>query len=106
MTDRDDGRAGELLAQHPVDRRLARLVEGGGGFVEEQPVGLGEDRAGDGEPLLLTARQAPIPGIDLVEPVGERGQLRGDERVADRRVGELLAGGGVDHRARRVPSGM
>ena len=52
---------GSASLQHPVDRRLGRLVERGGRLVEEQPVGLREERARDGEALLLAERQALAP---------------------------------------------
>ena len=64
VADRDDGGAGQGLAQHPVDLGLCLLVEGGGRFIEKQPVGLGQDRPGEGVALLLAARQAAVPGID------------------------------------------
>ena len=69
--------SGSRSGEHPVDRLLRRLVERRGGLVEEEPVGLGEQRAGDGEALLLAAGQPLGPVVLRVEPVGEMRQAGG-----------------------------
>ena len=74
VADRDDGRVRQPLLQQPVERGLGRLVERGGGLVEEQLVRLLQQRAGDAEPLLLAERQHAVPVRLLVEPLDQRRQ--------------------------------
>ena len=47
------GGVGQVFLDDPVDLGLGGLVERGGRFVQEQPVRLLEQRAGNGEALLL-----------------------------------------------------
>src|SRR5205807_9349242 len=54
-------------AQHAVKRRLAVLVERRRRLVEEDGGRLGQQHAGEGEALLLAARHALRPIVDLVE---------------------------------------
>ena len=47
VADRDDGRIRQALEQQAVEHGLCRLVERRRRLVEEQPVGLLQERAGD-----------------------------------------------------------
>ena len=85
MADRDDRRVRQPLLDDPVDRFLGRLVEGRRRLVEEEPVGLREERARDREALLLAERQGLRPERFLVEPVDEMRQARRLEGLGDRR---------------------
>src|SRR5689334_884261 len=71
VADADDGRVPWQIAEQPVERRLAGLVERGRRLVEEDDGRLGEEHARDGEALLLAAREALRPEIDAVELGGE-----------------------------------
>src|SRR5438552_11163539 len=71
MPDADDGRMPRQAAQHAVKHGFAALVERRGGFIEEDDRGLGEEHPGEGEALLLAARQALGPVVELVEIAGE-----------------------------------
>lgn len=51
-------RGGEVLAQELIHVAFGLLIECGRGLIEEQPLRLIEQRAGNGEPLLLSRRQA------------------------------------------------
>ena len=83
MADGNDGRPRQPLAQHAVDAGFARLVEGGGGFVEEKPTRASPARRGrwpnaavhrrtvagprhrsrrDGRPAAAVARQSRLRG--------------------------------------------
>ena len=68
---------GQALFERRVDVGFERFVERGGGFVEEEPVGLREQRARDRDALLLAAREALSPIAFLIELALELGQLRG-----------------------------
>ena len=82
VADRHDRRAGKALLQQLVERCLGRLVERGGGLVEEQIVRRMQDRARDADALLLAEREHPVPVRFLVEPLGERREADGDEQFA------------------------
>ena len=56
------------LLQQAVQRRLGGFVERRGRLVEEQIIRRVQQRARDGEPLLLAERQHAIPVRLLVEP--------------------------------------
>src|SRR4051794_17089344 len=58
VSDDDDGEAAFEAVHQVLDRAGGDRVEGRGGLVEEQDVGLDRDRAGDAETLLLTAGEA------------------------------------------------
>ena len=77
MADRDDARVGQALFERRVDVGFERFVERGGGFVEEEPVGLREQRPRDRDTLLLAAGEALTPIAFLIELALELGQLRG-----------------------------
>ena len=57
---RDDhaGAAGEVLVEGLLDSGLGLGVQGAGAVVQEEDGGLGDDRAGQGQPLPLSARRA------------------------------------------------
>src|SRR6266851_4136880 len=67
MADADDGRMPWQVAQHAVERRLAILVERRRRLVEKDYGGLGEQHPREGKALLLAAREALGPIVDLVE---------------------------------------
>ena len=81
VADRDDGRARQALRQQPVEVGLGGIVERGGGFVEQQDIRPLQQRAGDGEALLLAERQHPVPVILAGDVGGERRQPDGADRV-------------------------
>jgi len=86
MPDRHDGRRRESLEQSLIDESFHVFVHGRRRFVEEEPIGLGEKRAGDCEPLLLAAGEALRPDVLDMELSDQIGQLRRRKRVANRRV--------------------
>src|SRR6478752_10300567 len=55
MPNRDNLRLRQCPVDEVVDLSFQLLVERGGGLVKEEPVGLGQQGARDGEALLLTA---------------------------------------------------
>ena len=55
------------VAQQLIERLLSRLVERGRRLVEEDHRRLGQQYPGECQALLLAARQALRPHIDLVE---------------------------------------
>ena len=56
-----------LEAGDDVPELAARLrIEAGGRLVEEEQLGIADQRAGDGEPLLLAAGELLDPGVALV----------------------------------------
>lgn len=61
MADVDDGNAALVAQALDVgqDLGLARIIERGKRFIHEQEARIGEQRPPDGNPLLLTAREAP-----------------------------------------------
>ena len=73
MAHADHGGPGQVVAQEPVEMGFDLLVHRGRGLVEEEPVRLLQERAREGDPLLLTGRQGLRPVGGLAEP---RGQLR------------------------------
>lgn len=59
--DDEAGAAGHETREAPLDEALGLGVEVAGGLVEDQDFRIGEDGAGDGEALLLAAREADAP---------------------------------------------
>ena len=83
----------EHVAQSALDRALGGSVHRGGRVVEDEDPRIGQDRAGDRDPLALAARQGEAALADA--SVIAVGQAR-DEPVGLRRDGralDLLAGG-------------
>ena len=83
VADRHDGRFRQALLEQPVERRLRRLVERGGGLVEEQEIGRLQEGARDAEALLLAERQHAVPVRLLVEPLRQGGQADGADRLRE-----------------------
>ena len=74
MGDQQGRAARHDLAQRLVDLVLDAGVHGGGGVVEEQQPGVGEDRAGEGDALALAAGEGEAVLADLgVVAVGQLG---------------------------------
>ena len=73
---------GQALAQQLVDVPLARFVERRSRLVEEEPVRPMQQRARDGEALLLAAGERQAPVALFVEAVGEIVEADGAQRVA------------------------
>ena len=71
--DDDRGPALERRLERPLHGRLGLRVEMGGGLVEDDDVRRLEEEAGEGDALLLAARE-PVAAVadDGVEPVGQR----------------------------------
>lgn len=61
MGDGDDGSATGDLAHVALDQRLGLIVEGAGGLVEDEDPGVGQQGAGDGDALALTAGERGAP---------------------------------------------
>ena len=74
-------------------------VEVRGRLVEDQEVGVGEEEAGDGDPLALPARD-PRPGLaDLgLEPLGQRVEPLAEADRGERRGDLGVAGAGAADR--------
>ena len=80
MADGDDGGARKPPLQQVIERRLGRLIERGGGFIEQEVIGRVQNRPREAEPLLLAERQYPVPMCFFVDAGGEIRQAdRGDE---------------------------
>ena len=85
--DEQGGAARHDLAQRLVDLVLDAGVDGGGGVVQEEQPGVGEDGAGEGDALALAAGEGEAVLADGgVVPVGQRG----DEAVGLGGAGGLL----------------
>jgi hypothetical protein len=70
LGDDDDSRSGRLFAQPSADTRFGAVVKCGEAVVEQQDPRCADDRAGDREPLALTAREiASSLGNLGVEPL-------------------------------------
>ena len=67
MRDGDDRGLGQAALQRLVEMRLRLRVEARGRLVEEQPIGLRQQGAGEGDPLLLAAGKALRPVLVLVQ---------------------------------------
>ena len=93
-------KAGAVRAQvfkRLLDKAFGGVVEGGGGFVEQQQRGIFQQRAGDGKALFLAAGKAAAAlAGDGVEAVGaganEAGGVSGFEGGPDFLVGGVLPG--------------
>ena len=71
-----------------MDLRLDPRVDRGGGVVEQQQPGVGDQRPGEGDPLPLAAGEGePLLADDGVVAVGQ---------LADELVGLRRPGGGED----------
>ena len=81
VRDADHGHAGQTLGDQAVHGGLGGLVQRGAGLVEEQPVRFDQQRAGEGQPLLLARRQHHRPVAALVQPVGEVAERAGSSRL-------------------------
>ena len=86
--DDEGGAAGHEALEGFVDEALGLAVEGGGGFVEEEDFGIGEDGPGDGDALALAAGEFGAAGADE--------GLVAFREVGDEFVGVGLGGGGFD----------
>ena len=72
VSDHEGGASAEEFGEALLDQAFAVAVEVGGGFVEDQDFGVGEDRAGDGDALTLAAGEFEAAFADQgVEAVGE-----------------------------------
>src|SRR5215470_11212098 len=58
VRDTHQRRGGEVLAQELIHVAFGPFIECGRSLIEEQPLRLIEQRANNGEPLLLSGRQA------------------------------------------------
>lgn len=86
--DQERGPPGHDGAQRLVDLVLDAGVDGGGGVVEEEQPGVGEDGPGEGDALALAAGEG--------EPVFADGRVVAVGQVGDEPVGLGGAGGGLD----------
>ena len=99
VRDHDDGRAFLVeLAQHPHHFFAVGGVEVAGRFVGQDQLGLGDQRAGDRDALLLAARQlrgavlGAVGDADLVEhAVDPRAAFGGGDVVVEQREFDVLA---------------
>ena len=82
MADADHRRVGQPLLEEGVEPRLRLLVHGGGRLVEEEPLRLLHDGAGEGDALLLPGRELERLVGALVEALAELGQAHRLERFA------------------------
>src|SRR5260370_5412130 len=82
VADHDHGHAGLAQGAHDFEHRADELrIEGAGGLVEQHHAGLERDRARDGDPLLLAARELAR------RVVGAIGQTHPLQRGPAQRVG-------------------
>jgi hypothetical protein len=68
--DDEHGGARAGLAEPPEDRLLHARVDGRGGVIENEQLGLADHRPGDRDPLPLAAREAgaPLPHTGVGRP--------------------------------------
>src|SRR5215210_107149 len=93
--DADDGSLLQAFHHHLVELGLTLIVEIGGGFVEEQPGGLMQQRTGEGDTLLLPARELYSPVSMLVESRCEVIEAHEAKRIIDFLAHESLMTRGV-----------
>ena len=98
VADADHRGAGQALPDQPVKLGLGFGIAGGGGLVQEQPVGTEQQGAGHGQTLLFSGRQALRPMVDLVEMPGQSPKAAGGEGLRDRSGIELIGRGRERHR--------
>ena len=103
VADRDQRRLGQRFAQQGHERRLARLVEGRGGFVENDDGRLLQEQAREGEALALAARQDLVPALDLVEAAREMAQPDIAEHGRQRRIRDRQVVGRIEQRLAQGP---
>ncbi len=104
LGDDDHGRVARLGPQRGAQPRVRGRIEGREAVVEEVDRGPLDERAGDGEPLPLAARDVGAALVDRSRPAARH---RGHEvaRLGHlERVPELLVGGVVSSPKRRLPA--
>src|SRR5215831_7101751 len=74
VADADHCGRGEAFLDQGVEALLRVFIHGGGRLVEEEPVWLLDQRAGESNPLLLARRELHRPVLALVEAGDELGQ--------------------------------
>src|SRR5689334_14462141 len=80
VPDRYYGRLRQLLGNQLVEACLRGFVQRRRRLVEEQPVGLLQERPRDADTLLLAAGKLVCPLIRLVEPAGQIAEPDGLQR--------------------------
>ena len=85
VPNRNDRRSGKFSGKDFVDFGFHRFVHRRRGFVEKQPIGLGQYRAGDRKALLLAAGKALRPIVLDIEFAGEIAELRATQRIVSPR---------------------
>ena len=76
MPDADHRRCRQGIGDQAIERRLLLLIGRRGGLIEEQPVRLDQEGAGDREPLLLARATAPAPNARPRPGVGAKRATR------------------------------
>ena len=100
VADADDGRLRAALAEELHQLFLALRIERRRRFVHHDDVRLVQEDAGEGEALLLAARQGLVPGrllVDALDQMAEADMLEG--------FGDLLVGDTSRRRSDRSPRG-
>jgi hypothetical protein len=82
VPNRNDRRAGKFSGKDFVDFGFHRFVHRRRGFVEEEPIGLGQYRASNRKALLLAAGKPLRPIILGIELADELAELRVTQRLA------------------------
>jgi len=95
VSDRDDGRRGKPRFQQSIKRRLRRLVERRGGFVEKQIIRRLQEGARNAESLLLAERQDPVPMRLVGEPLGQAAKADRRDHLGERLGGKRAGLGGI-----------
>ncbi|TKW51306.1 hypothetical protein CTA1_2384 [Colletotrichum tanaceti] len=94
--DHDHGAAALCGVEDGLDAALGLAVEGAGGLVEQQQRGPADEGAGDGDALLLAAREGDAGVADLgVVALGQGGDEVVDAGVAGGGVQGLVRHGGL-----------
>ncbi|MNC85101.1 hypothetical protein D3C83_06780 [compost metagenome] len=81
MADADDRRVRQSLLQQEVEPLLGRRVERAGRLVQQQPVGLAQQRAAERDALLLPDRKLQRPVALLVQTPCEMRKAAGGEHL-------------------------
>src|ERR1051325_10428740 len=89
VADRDERGSGELFLEQAVERILILIWKRCGRFIEKQPIRLVQERAREGQALLLAARKHLRPILAPLEIARELRQPHGAQRILDGLVGML-----------------
>ena len=77
VADADDDALRQFAFQSAVEQGFGRFVQSGGGFVEQDDFGLGEQGADEGDALQLARREFVLPVVGFIQFVHQVVQAAG-----------------------------